>query len=112
MKILKWLAGLIFILFFVYFNFIVFEGDLFIKLINVGLFCSLFVLFRVIFGPSAADRIIAVEILGILIIGMLAIIGLYYDQGFFMDIALIWALLSFIASLAFSKILEGRQLDE
>jgi multicomponent Na+:H+ antiporter subunit F len=112
MKILKWFAGLIFILLFVYFNFFLFEGELFIKLINVGLFCSLFVLFRVIFGPSAADRIIAVEILGILIIGMLAIIGLYYDQGFFMDIALIWALLSFIASLAFSKILEGRQLDE
>ncbi|MBN2000426.1 multiple resistance and pH regulation protein F, partial [candidate division KSB1 bacterium] len=29
-----------------------------------------------------------------------------------MDIALIWALLSFIASLAFAKILEGRSLDE
>ena len=112
MKILRWLTGLIFIVAFFYFNFFVLEGELFIKLINVGLFCSLFVLFRVIFGPSAADRIIAVEILGILIIGMLAIIGLYYDQGFFMDIALIWALLSFIASLAFSKILEGRQLDE
>jgi len=112
MKIVRWLIGLLFIAAFAYYNFFIFKGVLFIKMINVGLFCSLFVLFRVIFGPSAADRIIAVEILGILIIGMLAIMGLYYDQGFFMDIALIWALLSFIASLAFSKILEGRQLDE
>ena len=112
MKIFRWFIGLIFVAAFAYYNFFIFEGVLFIKMINVGLFCSLFVLFRVIFGPSAADRIIAVEILGILIIGMLAIMGLYYNQGFFMDIALIWALLSFVASLAFSKILEGRQLDE
>lgn len=112
MKILRWIIGLIIIASFVYYNFFVYEVGLLIKMINVGLFCSLFVLFRVIFGPSAADRIIAVEILGILIIGMLAIMGLFYEQGFFMDIALIWALLSFIASLAFSKILEGRQLDE
>ena len=112
MKLLKWLGGLLIIIAFLYFNFFVFQADLLIKMINVGLFCSLFVLFRVIFGPSSADRIIAVEILGILIIGMLAILGLHYEQGFYMDIALIWALLSFIASLAFSKILEGRQLDE
>lgn len=112
MKILRWITGLVAIAVFMWYNFFTLETALFVKLINVGLFCSLFVLFRVIFGPSAADRIVAVEILGILIIGMLAIIGLHYEQGFFMDIALIWALLSFIASLAFSKILEGRQLDE
>jgi multisubunit Na+/H+ antiporter MnhF subunit len=29
-----------------------------------------------------------------------------------MDIGLIWALLSFIASLAFAKVLEGRSLDD
>ena len=112
MKLFKWFSGLVIIIAFLWLNFFVFQGELLIKMINVGLFCSLFVLFRVIFGPSAADRIIAVEILGILIIGMLAILGLHYEQDFYMDIALIWALLSFIASLAFSKILEGRQLDE
>ena len=54
----------------------------------------------------------AVDILGVLIIGMLALFGLFYDQGFFLDIALIWALLSFVSSLAFAKILEGRRLDD
>ena len=52
------------------------------------------------------------DILGVLSIGILALLGLLYDQGFFMDIALIWALLSFVASLAFAKILEGRRLDD
>jgi multicomponent Na+:H+ antiporter subunit F len=112
MKILRWLGGLVIIAIFLYYNFFIFEGPLLLKLINISLFCTLFVLIRVIFGPSPADRIVAVDILGILIIGMVALLGLYYDQNFFMDIALIWALLSFIAALTFAKILEGRQIDE
>lgn len=112
MKLFRWFLGLIFIAVFMYINFFVYEGELLFRLINTSLFCSLFVLFRVIFGPTAADRIVAVDILGILIVGMLALLGLHYKQDFFMDVALIWALLSFIASLAFSKILEGRQLDD
>jgi multicomponent Na+:H+ antiporter subunit F len=112
MKLIRWLIGITIISVCTYFNFFVYEGALLIKLINVVLFLSLFILFRVMRGPSAADRIVAVDILGVLIIGLLALIGLFYDQSFFMDIGLIWALLSFIASLAFSKILEGRRLDD
>lgn len=112
MKIISWFIGLIIIIAFFYFNFIVYEGELIFKLINVILFSSLLVLIRVIIGPTAADRIVAVDILGLLIIGLLAMIGLHYDEAFFMDIGLIWALLSFIATLAFAKILEGRRLDD
>ena len=112
MRVVRWLLGLIIIFAFLFGNFFVYEGDIIFKLINVILFSSLFVLFRVIFGPSPADRIVAVDILGILIIGMLALMGLYFDRSFFMDIGLIWALLSFIASLAFAKILEGRPLND
>ena len=112
MKILRWVIGLVILAVLFYLNFFVYTGDFLYKLINVSMFCALFVLYRVIVGPSPADRIVAVDILGILIIGMLAIFGLCYDQDFFMDVALIWALLSFIASLAFAKILEGRTLDD
>lgn len=108
----RWVLGLLIIAAFLYFDFFIYTGPLLLKIVNISLFCAVFVLFRVIFGPTAADRIVSVEILGILIIGMLALLGLYYDEGFFIDIALIWALLSFIASLAFSKVLEGRRLDE
>jgi multicomponent Na+:H+ antiporter subunit F len=112
MKILKWIIGLIIIAAFFYFNFFVYDGDLMLKFINVILFSSLLVLIRVIIGPTAADRIVAVDILGVLIIGLTAILSLYYDESFFIDVGLIWALLSLIATLAFSKILEGRQLDD
>lgn len=112
MKVIKWFIGIVIIALFLVFNFFVYEGALIVKLINVLLFCSLFVLIRVIFGPSAADRLVAVDILGILIIGVLALMGIFYDESFFMDIGLIWALLSFVATLAFSKVIEGRSLDD
>jgi multicomponent Na+:H+ antiporter subunit F len=112
MRVFRWIIGLVLIAAFCYFNFFIYDGPLYFQLINVILVSALFVLFRVIVGPSPADRIVAVDILGVLIVGMLAILGLHYDQGFLMDIGLIWALLSFIASLAFAKILEGRSLDD
>lgn len=112
MKLLRWIIGVLLLLVFIYFNFFYYQGELFVKLINVILFAALFILYRVIIGPTPADRIIAVDILGILIIGMLALLGLYYKESFFMDIGLIWALLSFVASISFAKILEGRQLDD
>lgn len=112
MKVVSWLIGLIIFITFFYFNFFIYDGELLFKLINVILFSSILVLLRVIFGPSAADRIVAVDILGVLIIGMLALYGLHYKESFFMDIGLIWALLSFIATLGFAKILEGRSLDD
>jgi multicomponent Na+:H+ antiporter subunit F len=112
MRVARWFAGAVVLGTLAYFNFFVFRAPILIKLINVSLFSSLFVLYRVIRGPSPADRIVAVDILGILSVGVLALIGLHYDQGFFMDIALIWALLSFVASLAFAKVLEGRRLDD
>jgi multicomponent Na+:H+ antiporter subunit F len=112
MKILKWIIGLIIFAAFFFFNFFIYECELMLKLINVILFSSLLVLIRVIVGPTAADRIVAVDILGILIIGLTALLSIYYNESFFIDIGLIWALLSLIATLAFSKVLEGRQLDD
>lgn len=112
MRLLRWTLGAAAIAAFLIADIVYLDAPLLIRLINILLFCSLFVLYRVMRGPSAADRIVAVEILGILIIGMLALIGLHEDMDFFLDIALIWALLSFVAALAFSKILEGRRLDD
>ena len=112
MKVLKWIIGLMIFTAFFIFNFFIYEGVLLLKLINMILFSSLLVLIRVILGPTAADRIVAVDILGILIIGLTALLSIYYNESFFIDVGLIWALLSLIATLAFSKVLEGRQLDD
>ena len=69
-------------------------------------------LVRVALGPTAADRIVAVDILGILIVGFCAILNIPTGRGWYMDIAIAWALQSFIATIALAKYLEGKNLDD
>lgn len=69
-------------------------------------------LYRVLRGPTAADRIVAADILGILILGFCAIIGIPTGRSWYIDIGIAWALQSFISTLALSKYIEGKDLDE
>lgn len=113
MKIFKWLFGLIIILAFLVLNFFVFfQGiDFSYKLINVLLFCIVFILIRVVKGPSVADRIVAIDILGVLIIGICALLAIALDRSYYIDIGIAWGLQSFIGAMALAKFLEGRSLD-
>ncbi len=55
---------------------------------------------------------VAIDILGLIVVAICALIALFLKQSFFMDITLTFALLSFIGSLALAKYLEGRSLDD
>jgi len=83
--------------------------DLFLYII-IGL--SLFSLIRVIIGPTVADRMVAVDIFGILVVGVCAIFTIKTGRGFIIDIGLAWMLLSFIGTIALAKYLTGAKLDE
>ncbi len=69
-------------------------------------------LFRLLRGPTAADRIVAIDIFGVLIVGFCAIAALATGASWYIDIGIAWALQSFIGTLALSKYLEGRGFDE
>ena len=75
-------------------------------------FCGLFCLWRIMKGPTSADRAVAIDILGILVVGFCAILGIPTGRDWYIDIGIAWALQSFIATLALAKYLEGRNLDE
>jgi len=68
--------------------------------------------FRISRGPTAADRIVAVDIFGILIVGFCAILSISTGRSWYIDIGMAWALQSFIGSLALAKYLEGKGLEE
>jgi multicomponent Na+:H+ antiporter subunit F len=74
--------------------------------------CSLLCLYRIAAGPTAADRIVSIDILGIVTVGFCAIMTLVSKNDFYLNIALAWALLSFIGTLALAKFLEGRNFDD
>jgi len=76
------------------------------------LVCFGFCLIRLLLGPSAADRAVTVDTLGILIVGFCAILSIPTGRGWYIDIAIAWALQSFIGALALAKYLEGRGFDE
>lgn len=69
-------------------------------------------LYRIGRGPTAADRIVAVDILGILIVGFCAILSISTGRSWYMDIGIAWALQSFISTLALAKHLEGKGFEE
>jgi multicomponent Na+:H+ antiporter subunit F len=84
-----------------------------ILLIYVGLgllFIMLLPLFRVVRGPTTFDRIMGVNVIGTKTTVLLVIIGTIYGRvEMFVDIALAYALLNFIATLAASRYFQHRR---
>jgi len=74
--------------------------------------CCFLCLYRIARGPTAADRAVATDILGILVVGFCAFFSLKTKQDWYMNIALIWALLGFIGTITLAKYLEGKHFDE
>ncbi len=78
----------------------------------VLLLSCLLCLYRIARGPTAADRAVTIDMLGVLIIGFCAVFSISTGRGWYIDIAIAWALQSFIATLALAKFLEGKSLDD
>ena len=68
-------------------------------------------LYRIARGPTAPDRTVAIDILGTLVVGFCCLMALTTGQEYYMNIAIAWALISFICTLAMAKFLEGRPYD-
>jgi multicomponent Na+:H+ antiporter subunit F len=57
----------------------------------------LLALYRFFKGPSAADRVVAFDVLTIIAITDIVYIALAEGRGIYLDVALVYALLSFLA---------------
>ncbi len=60
-------------------------------------------LFRAIRGPTIYDRILAVNTFGTLTVILIAVHGFLAGRPEFLDIALVYALINFIATIAVTK---------
>lgn len=83
-----------------------------ILLFTLLLICSFLCLYRISRGPTPGDRVVGIDILGIIVVNFCAIFTFWTKVDYYMNIALSWALLSFIGTLAVSKFLEGKGFDE
>lgn len=72
-----------------------------------GLTLALLLTFvRVLRGPTMADRVVAIDLMASLAIGVIAVYAIASDNPVVLDIALVLALLSFLGTVAFGFYLE------
>ncbi|MCI8978595.1 monovalent cation/H+ antiporter complex subunit F [Lachnospiraceae bacterium 54-11] len=64
-------------------------------------------LIRAVKGPRVADRLMAVNMMGTIVMVMIAVLALLLKEGFLVDICLIYALVSFLAVNVLAKVYIG-----
>ena len=69
-------------------------------------------LLRAVRGPRIADRVVGINMIGTIIIMMVAVLALMLDEGYLVDIAIIYAMLSFLAVVVLVKIYIGVYLAQ
>ena len=64
-------------------------------------------LFRAIKGPRIADRIVSINMISTLVIGQILVLGMMKAEGYLADVALVYALLGFLAVVVLCKVFIG-----
>ncbi len=62
---------------------------------------------RFVLGPSVADRTVALDVLTIISTSLIVFIALYTNRVIYLDVALVYGILSFIGVIAVARYLEG-----
>lgn len=76
-------------------------------LITMGL-----ALVRGLLGPTVYDRVLAVNTFGTKTVLMIAVLGFLMGRPEFLDIALLYALINFIGTIAILKFFESQDLGK
>ena len=72
----------------------------------------MFSIVRSVRGPRIADRIIAVNMIGTMVIMIIAILSVYLDENYLVDICLIYAMISFLGVVVLCKVYTGVYLQK
>ena len=64
-------------------------------------------LIRAVRGPRVADRLVAVNMMGTMVMVMIAILALLMKEGYLVDICIIYAMISFLAVIVLTKVYMG-----
>lgn len=87
------------------------EGAVTLGLAMAGL--AMFLAFaRLVLGPSLPDRVVALELIGLIAVGVIAAYDILTQQPLLLDAATVVALVSFLGTVAFARYVERRGQDE
>lgn len=89
------------------------------QLMNLFLFTGVLItafmilpLFRLILGPTIPDRVVALDTINTYIVAAMILYGAAFEEIIYIDIAIVYALLSYIATLYIAKFIERRAKDK
>ena len=69
--------------------------------------CIVMAAYRVFAGPSQPDRVIALEVIGTNVVGLIVVLGIKSGSRVYVEAALVIALLSFPGTVSLAKYLAG-----
>lgn len=75
-------------------------------------FSAILVFIRLYRGPQIYDRVIALDLLITIGIGIITVYSIRTAQEIFLDVAMILALIAFLGTIAFSYYLEKQNHDD
>ena len=81
---------------------VVFAGRFVLVVLLVSIFLALA---RLIRGPDAADRIVALDLVSVLIVAFLAAYSIFSGETSFLDVAIGYALIAFLGTVALARFL-------
>ena len=69
-------------------------------------FSIVFGIIRLVIGPHTVDRVVAIDLLTIVTIALIVLLAHEADRYIYLDVALVYGLLSFLGVLAVARFLE------
>ncbi|MBN2778934.1 MAG: hypothetical protein JXR36_14950 [Bacteroidales bacterium] len=82
--------------------------DLFLEIILGVVALALILSFvRFVKGPTAADRVVALDTMSVTVISLLALFAFMFHRIIYIDVSLVYAVLGFIGVLIIARYLEG-----
>jgi multicomponent Na+:H+ antiporter subunit F len=67
---------------------------------------------RLVLGPSLPDRVIALDLMAAMVVGIICTYAIGTNQLVFLDVAIVLALIAFLGTIAFSQYVERRAHDD
>lgn len=86
-------------------------SGLFYGILSVLALMLVLCLIRAVRGPRIADRLVAVNMMGTLVMTMISLLAVVKNQGYLVDICLIYAMISFLAVVVLTRIYTGVYRD-
>lgn len=76
------------------------------------LLATLLACYRILKGPTLPDRIVAVDLFGVLAVALIALLALHMGQPVLVDAAIALALVAFFGTVAYARFVERRAREE